>query len=472
MSNPAGAREATREATAEEREPFAFTWPGKRAAAQLAEEPPRSMLAPVADESMRCGASGNRFVEGENLEALKLLAAKYCGAVDLIYIDPPYNTGNAFIFHDRYVDPLPSPAQGKARRAPGSARSRRHARWLSMLYPRLLVARRLLRESGAFCMSIGEDEVHHARLLLDEVFGEANHRNTLAIRRYDKNLSRQFMAQGLPSLAVGFEYVLIYARSPAFTMRPVYREASARRRSQGYWKGFWNAADRPTMRFPLLGVTPAAGQWKWQESVARAAVANYQEYVAEHAGTLSLEDYWEATGRTKRFVRRNPAGRGRNLGVEHWIPPAAGILRTSNWTDLLASESLAPLGLPFDSPKSVRLLENLLRLCSGPDALVLDFFAGSATSAHAVLNLNAAEGANRRFVLVQSAEPTGLAEFPTIAAIAKERIRRVLARLDAGYPARPPDAAIGAQAAAPGVEPITPDRGFDVYRCIPADQDG
>jgi len=465
MSDPAGARDAAiREAAIEEREPFAFTWPGKRGAARLAEEPPRSTLALVADESVRCGASGNRFIEGENLEALKHLAAEFSGAVDLIYIDPPYNTGNAFIFHDRYVDSPLTPIQGKANRAPGAARARRHARWLSMLYPRLLVARRLLRADGAFCMSIGEDEVHHARLLLDEVFGEANHRNTLAIRRYDKNLSRQFVAQGLPSLAVGFEYVLIYARSPAFTMRAVYREASARRRSHGYWKGFWNAADRPTMRYPLLGVTPAAGQWKWQASVAHAAVANYQEYLVEHAGTLSLEDYWEATGRTKRFVRRNPAGRGRNLGVEHWIPPAAGILRTSNWTDLLASESLAPLGLPFDSPKSVRLLENLLRLCSGPDALVLDFFAGSATTGHAVLNLNATEGANRRFVLVQSAEPTGLAEFPTIAAIAKERLRRVLARFDAEYPSRALDATVMAQPAASSSPILCSDRGFDIYR--------
>jgi adenine-specific DNA-methyltransferase len=460
MSNPAEARGAE---TAE-REPFAFTWPGKRAATQRAEEPPRSTLAPVEDESVRFGMTGNRFIEGENLEALKHLAHEYSGAIDLIYIDPPYNTGNTFIFHDRYADPSPALAIAKERRVPGAARSRRHARWLSMLYPRLLLARRLLRENGVFCMSIGEDEVHHARLLLDEVFGEANHRNTLAIRRYDKNLSRQFLASGLPSLAVGFEYILIYARSPAFAIRPVYREASARRRSHGYWKGFWNAADRPTMRYPLLGVTPAAGQWKWQESVARAAVANYEEYLREHADALSLEEHWEATGRAKRFLRRNPAGRGRNLGVEHWIPPAAGILRTSNWTDLLASESLARLGLPFDSPKSVRLLEDLLRLCSGPDALVLDFFAGSATTAHAVLNLNAAEGASRRFLLVQSAEPTGRSDFPTIAEIAKERIRRVLARLDAEQPSLPPDAAVGAQPAAPTAESASrPDRGFDVY---------
>jgi adenine-specific DNA-methyltransferase len=438
-------------AEADPTEPFSFSWPGKHAARLLAGEPPRSTLVATLDESVRFGASGNCFIEGENLEVLRHLAREVEvegeGGFDLVYIDPPYNTGNSFIFHDRYAAPprhdVSASASGGARTPARSARARRHARWLSMLYPRLLLAQRVLRADGALCMSIGEDEVHHARLLLDEVFGEANHRNTLAIRRYDKNLSRQFLASGLPSLAVGFEYILIYARSPAFTVRPVYREASAERQARGYWKGFWNAADRPTMRYELLGVRPEAGQWKWKESVAREAVANYEEYLRAHAGRVSLEEYWAATGRNKRFLRRNPAGRGRNRGVEHWIPPAAGILRTSNWTDLLASESLAPLGLPFDSPKSVRLLENILRLCSGPEARVLDFFAGSATTAHAVLNLNVRERANRRFVMVQSAEPTGRADFPTIAEIAKERLRRVLARMET-------DATFA---------------GFDVYRC-------
>ncbi len=326
-------------------------------------------------------------------------------------------------------------------------------------------------------------------MLLDEVFGGANHRNTLAVRRYDKNLSRQFLAQGLPSLAVGFEYVLIYARSPAFTMRPVYREASARRRERGYWKGFWNAADRPTMRYELLGVTPEMGQWKWQESVAREAVANYEAYLASFAETMSLEEYWAATGRTKRFLRRNLNGHGRNLGVEHWIAPSAGILRTSNWTDMLASESLASLGLPFDNPKSVRLMEQLLRLCSPPDALVLDFFAGSATTAHALLNLNAREGARRRFILVQSAEPTGRDDLPTIAEIGKERIRRVLdhapyrlslgergaaarraarGRYSRGITADTADTDVGARPASPDAAAKTGAPfgwGFDVWRC-------
>ncbi len=379
MGDPAAF--TTQDGEDEREESFGLSWPGKRAAARLAEEPPTSRLVALSEQSVRFGQTGNRFIEGENLEALKLLADELAGRVDLIYIDPPYNTGNRFIFADRYAEPRPS-ARGTPtapHATPAQRQSRRHAHWLSMLYPRLLVARRLLREDGALCLSIGEDEVHHARMLLDEVFGGANHRNTLAVRRYDKNLSRQFLAQGLPSLAVGFEYVLIYARSPAFTMCPVYREASARRRERGYWKGFWNAADRPTMRYELLGVKPEAGQWKWQESVAREAVANYAEYLASHAETMSLEEYWAATGRTKRFLRRNPNGKGRNRGVEHWIAPSAGILRTSNWTDMLASESLASLGLPFDNPKSVRLMEQLLRLCSPPDALVLDFFAGSAT---------------------------------------------------------------------------------------------
>nr|MBF6590877.1 site-specific DNA-methyltransferase [Ktedonobacterales bacterium] len=123
--------------------------------------------------------------------------------------------------------------------------------------------------------------------------------------------------------------------------------------------------------------------------------------------------------------------RGKNQGVEHWIPPSAGILRTSNWTDMLASASLAPLGLPFDSPKSVALLQALLRLCGDEESLVLDFFAGSGTTGHAVLALNREDGGRRRFILAQLAEPTDDPRYPTIAAIARARLRQVIADLQA-----------------------------------------
>ncbi|MBF6591898.1 MAG: site-specific DNA-methyltransferase, partial [Ktedonobacterales bacterium] len=253
----------------EETDSYELRWPGKAAAARLARTPTRRALAPLPGASVGLAQTEHLFIEGDNLEALKLLMPTHAGRIQLIYIDPPYNTGHAFIFPDRYADTLAAyrhQANGHAASERGAAavtetNGRFHARWLSMLYPRLVLARELLRADGALCLSIGEEEVHHARLLLDEVFGERHHRNTLAVRRYDKNLSRQFMGRGLASLAVGFEYVLIYARSAAFTMNAVFRAPSPRRQVAGYWKGFWNAADRPTMRYPLLGVTPETGQW-------------------------------------------------------------------------------------------------------------------------------------------------------------------------------------------------------------------
>ncbi len=462
---------------ADDTERYELRWPGKSASAALADSPCRAMLIPDARVPSACGAgpatSGEHlFIEGDNLEALKLLLPTYAGGIQLVYIDPPYNTGGDFVFDDKYGGSLrrsrsrrdlPGPRAAASRPngtgiSSAEAAGRRHTRWLSMLYPRLLLAHRLLRLDGALCLSIGEEEVYHARMLLNEVFGEQQHRNTLAVRRYDKNLSRQFLSTGLSSLAVGFEYVLIYAKSAEFTMTPVFREPGPRRRTHGYWKGFWNNADRPTMRYPLLGVTPRTGQWKWQETVAREAVENYREYLERHAATLSLEEYWECTGQRLRFIRRAPGGRGRNAGVEHWIPPSSGILRTSNWTDLLASAPLDLDGLPFDNPKNLELIELLVRLCGRMDGIVLDFFAGSGTTGHAVLALNRGDGGSRRFMLVQCAEPTGDPSLPTIAAIARERIRRAWVATSAT------DAA-AAPAAVPGAVP-----GIAYLRVVPQDR--
>lgn len=467
-------------------------WPGKSTALDLALEPPRVGVIPAPAESLNFARTTHLLFEGDNLDALKLLLPNYQGQVRLIYIDPPYNTGNAFIFADNLrasrrafalaqeTSAFSAPATGPKEYveddqvarvdtdAGVSARGRRrstwanaHASWLSMLYPRLFLARELLRGDGALCLSIGEEEVHHARMLLDEVFGEEQHRNTLAIRRHDKNLSRQFMAQGLPSLAVGFEYMLIYARSPAFVMRPIFRPSTARRRAQGYWKSFWNAADRPTMRYPLLGVTPRAGQWKWREEVAVEAAENYARYQREssEAPSLTLEDYWRQTGGRLRFIRRNATGRGLNQGIEHWIPPSAGILRTSDWTDQLASESLRPLGLPFDNPKRVALLKDVLRLCADEESIILDFFAGSGSTGQAVWELNLEDGGRRRFILVQRPEPTNDPDCPTIAEITKERLRRVSTSFQADFRklrgAEEPDHAEGA-----------PDLGFRVHKLV------
>lgn len=173
---------------------------------------------------------------------------------------------------------------------------------------------------------------------------------------------------------VGLEYILIYSKNSDTKMKAVYRESSGERSKQGYWKGFWNNADRPTMRYDILGVTPVDGQWKWKKEVADEAVANYQEYERKYSATMSLEDYWAKTGKNKRFLRRNPSGAGKNQGVEHWVAPAAGILRNSNWLDFLVSKP-AGMGITFDSPKNPDVIEELIELFDvGDDGIVLDFF--------------------------------------------------------------------------------------------------
>lgn len=418
-------------------ERYGLTWAGKRAAVRAVSATTTAALAPDREASVHFDATRHAIIEADNLEALRLFQKAYHGRVKMIYIDPPYNTGQDFVYADdfrdglheylRFSGQLQDDGTLSSTRAEGGGR--KHSRWLSMMYPRLALARQLLRDDGLICVSIGEEEVHNLRHLLDEVFGEEHYRNTLLARRYDKNLNTQFAEQGLRTLNVGAEYVVVYARSEACAFNPVYRPASEARQQAGYWKGFWNAADRPTMRYPVLGVTPASGQWKWKEEKAREAVANYEAFL--DSGAQHLEDYWERTGRQLKFIRRNPGGRGMNQGVEHWVPPSTGVLRTSNWTDVLASAPLTSLGLAFDSPKNPELLKELLRMSTDRGDLVLDFFAGSGTTAHAVLELNAEDGGHRRFLLVQLPEPTGRDDYPTISAITRARVGRIIARMEA-----------------------------------------
>src|SRR5690606_7212670 len=204
--------------------------------------------------------------------------------------------------------------------------------WLNMMYPRLRLARNLLSDDGAIFISIDDNEAHNLRKICDEIFGEDNFRNIIATRRYDKNLNRQFMDNGLMTLNIGLEYILVYSKSAELKLNPVFKPSDEERANFGYWKGFWNSADRPTMRYELLGVTPTTGQWKWKKEIALEAVENYIEYVNKFSSEISLEEYWEKTGRVKRFIRRNKNGQGKNMGVEHWIPPSDGILRNTNWS--------------------------------------------------------------------------------------------------------------------------------------------
>ena len=419
-------------------EAYEFTWVGKKAAIVEANKPIRKTLRPCVAESKDWDNTENLYIEGDNLEVLKLLQESYLGKVKMIYIDPPYNTGNDFIYADDFkmeseewkVESGEWREEGDRLFKNTDTNGRFHSDWCSMIYSRLLLARNLLSDDGFIAISIGEEESYNLRKISNEVFGDANFRNILAVRRYDKNLNLQFAENGLATMNVGLEYILIYSKNPATKMVAIYKASSDERSQSGYWKGFWNNADRPTMRYDVLGVTPADGQWKWKKEVADEAVANYIEYEKSYSSRMTLEEYWLATGKSKRFIRRKPGGTGKNLGVEHWVAPADGILRNSNWSDLLVSKP-AGMDIKFDSPKNTDVLKELVKLFGvrGKD-IVCDFFSGSATTAHTVMQLNAEDNGHRKFIMVQLPEKCDekseayKAGYKNICEIGKERIRR------------------------------------------------
>ena len=293
---------------------YEFTWVGKKAAMAEAARPITKTLRPVKEDSRDWDTTQNLYIEGDNLEVLKILQESYLGKVKMIYIDPPYNTGHDFIYRDKFQR-----SQQEENIQAGlidddsnllfentQSNGRYHSDWCSMIYSRLSVSRSLLDDDGAIFISISEEEVQTLKSICNEIFGEQNFRNAISVRRFDKNLSLQFVDQGLPSMSVGYEYILMYSKTADTKFNAIYRKADDDRATVGYWKGFWNDADRPTMRYDILGVTPQEGQWKWKKEIADQAVANYKEYIDHYQSQMTLEEYWKKTGESKKFIRRNP----------------------------------------------------------------------------------------------------------------------------------------------------------------------
>ena len=418
-------------------EAYEFTWVGKKAAIVEANKPIRKTLRPCKEESKDWDITENLYIEGDNLEVLKLLQESYLGKVKMIYIDPPYNTGSDFIYADDFMRSQEEENEQMGMYDEDENRlfkntdtnGRFHSDWCSMMYSRLLLARALLKDDGAICISIDGGELIGLKEMCNEVFGASNYRNTILTRRRIKSLNSQFADNGLYSLNVGFEYVLVYAKSPAFLMKAI-RMKKENASTKGRWDVFWSNADRPTMRYDILGFTPETGQWRNSEERAKVAVANYQKYQQEYEGKISLEEYAEKTGITD-FIRRIPNGTGKNGGVQHWVAPSDTMLRTSNWTDIEVSQIGKEIDLPFDNPKSKQLMMELVKLCDcAASDLILDFFSGSATTAHAVMQLNAEDGGHRKFIMVQLPESCDekseayKAGYKNICEIGKERIRR------------------------------------------------
>lgn len=386
---------------------------GKNYAKKQAGERPTTVIVPDNDHNQKEENinSKNLFFTGDNLEVLRHLQQNYANSVDFIYIDPPYNTGSdGFVYPDKFeysddqLKDMFAINDDELKRLKSIQGKATHSAWLTFMYPRLYLAKKVLKDTGVIFVSIDDNEQANLKLLMDEVFGEVGFRNTILVRRRSKSLNLQFADNGLQTFNVGAEYMLVYAKSEKALFNPIEKKKSFIK-EKGTWNVFWSNADRPTMRYELLGFTPTTGQWRWAKDKALEGVKNYKEYLEKYLGKYTLEEYSKKNPR-KKFVRRIENGTGKNGGVQYYVAPSNTSLRTSNWTDLEVSQIAKQYEIPFDNPKNIELIKEVVRSKTDKYSLVLDFFAGSSTTADAVMQLNAEDGGNRQYIMCTLPEPT------------------------------------------------------------------
>lgn len=421
---------------AEER--YQFTWPDKRAAIRLANAPTNKTLRPCREESVDFDNTENLYIEGDNLEVLKLLRENYLGKVKMIYIDPPYNTGNDFVYNDDF-------AQGKAEFEAQSglfdeegrrmadpmvqnteSNGRFHTDWLNMIYPRLKVAKDLLSDDGVIFISIDENEIQNMRKLADEIFGEQNFISQLGWQKVysPKNQARYFSND--------YEFVLCYCRNiNNFSVNTLPRtpEMNARYKNpdndpRGDWKpgdcvgsgvrknGYYDVIS------PISGKVfnvPQGKHWVYAPENMRQMIADNRIWFGKDGNSFPA---------VKQFLS-DVSGRR---------PSSLLLYNDYGHTDMAKKDIIKLFPeyekVPFDTPKPIKLIKMLGIIGTNENDIILDFFAGSATTAHSVLELNLEQSSRRKFILVQINEkiennPEALENgLFTISDVAKERIRR------------------------------------------------
>lgn len=353
--------------------------------------------------------SENMIIHGDNLLALKSLLPKYEGKIKCIYIDPPYNTGNEnWVYNDNVNDPQMQHWLHQVVGKEGEDLSR-HDKWLCMMYPRLKLLQRLLADDGVIFISIDVFEYAHLKCIMDEIFGIANFRNCIAVRRGIKNVQAQF--EEVQALSLGHEYIYLYSKNTQAKLPKLSKPLELAK--AGKWDTFWRGTDRPTMRYRIFDALPTSGQWRWEENRTRKAMKNYDIYISKYADKISLDDFFiehlMATNEKLDFVRKNENG-----VIQYYVPPQTGKLLSDNWMDILLSGSFAG----FDTEKNVLLIQRIIDWIVRPGEIVLDSFAGSGTTAHAVLNMNKADGGNRKFICIEMMDYADT--------ITAERVKRVI----------------------------------------------
>ena len=417
------------------RERYGMEWPGKRDCMKLIQAPSRATLKPCREESVDFDITQNLFIEGDNLEVLKLLQKSYYGKVKMIYIDPPYNTGKEFIYPDNYAESLETylayaglvDDEGKKFSTNTAAEGRFHTKWLNMMYPRLYLARNLLREDGVIFISIDDNEVENLRRMCDEIFGEENFVSNICWQK------KYAVSNDDPSIGVMHDHVIVYRKSELFSRNLLPRtekQDSRYKNIDNDPRGKWasdnyvsnkSKTERPTLWYPIIH--PKTGEDVWPDESAVWRYSKDKHKQLETEGRL----YW------------GPDNSYKKPRLKRYLSEIQdGIVPTTWWTfedvghnDEAQKETASILGKKiFSTPKPVRLIRRMLEVGADKGDLVLDFFAGSCATSHAALEFSSEKG-NVQYIAIQLPEKIEenteafAAGYKNIADIGKARIRRI-----------------------------------------------
>lgn len=418
--------------TLEEREEkYGLNWHGKRRARQLALTPSIGTLRPCPEESVDWDTTQNLMIEGDNLEVLKLLQKSYAGKVKLIYIDPPYNTGKDFVYPDDFQDSIKNylsitgqtDGEGKRITSNSDSSGRFHTDWLNMIYPRLKLARTLLREDGAVFVSIADHEVHNLRAVLDDVFGPENFIAAVIWHKMDspKNTAVHFSED--------HDYILVYARN-ADLWRPNGLERTEEmlaryRNPDDDPRGPWLLSDLAARNYYAQGRYPI--ETKNGKVIAGPPAGSYWRVSREKFDELDQDNrIWWGSGDSRPGIKRFLSEvRDGVVPQTYWPWKDVGSTRNAKRELSLLMQANSSEDL-FITPKPTKLIDRILQIGTNLDEneIVLDFFAGSGSTGHASFLSNARDGGRRRCFLIQLPEPTGDKKYPTIADLTKARLRR------------------------------------------------
>ena len=427
------------------KEKYQFTWNGKAKSIKLAQTPSSATLRPCKEKSKNWDTTENLYIEGDNLEVLKQLQKTYYGKIKMIYIDPPYNTGNDFVYHDNFRNSINNYKEqtNQASSSNPESNGRFHTDWLNMMYPRLILAKNLLNEKGIIFISIDDNEYDNLKKICDEIFGVSNFiTNIIWKRKRGRDNSARWFSKA-------HEYCLVYAKNKD-KCNIGYLELDDETK-----KAYKNPDNDSRGDYRMLGCW-ARGT---QGGVKYDFTTKQGQYFKERLWLFSKENLKKLDEDDKLIIR------GDNIYRKMFLYENKGKIPETLWDDVSnaanASDEIKKLfnKIVFDTPKPTPYIKRMIQLTTGDDDIILDFFSGSATTANAVLTLNKEDNNNRKFILVQLPERIYDNDYNTICDIGEERIHRAGEQIKAEWEKEhPSDGLFGSD------EKFTTDIGFKVFK--------